>query len=83
MEDFSNSRISHKILIPLKCKIQVSIYYGIYCFISLFIKLACSLRLSLFQCSGHTFSKACPYAASTTGIRQKTWEQMGSFVGLC
>lgn len=33
MEKFSNSRISHKIPIPLKSKIQVSTYYGIYYFI--------------------------------------------------
>lgn len=38
MEKISNSRISHKIPILLKCKIQVSTYYGIYCIISLFIK---------------------------------------------
>lgn len=83
MEEFSNSWISHKIAIPLKHKIQVPTYCGISCFIALFIKLASNLRLMRFLYSGHTFSKARPYAAYTTSIRQETWEQMGSFIDLC
>lgn len=83
MEEFSNSWISHKTAIPLKHKIQVPIYCGIYCFIALFIKLASNVRLMLFLYSGHTISKAHSYTTCTTSIQQETWEQMGSFIGLC